>query len=56
MPRYSGFCRSAHDLGTGLPRKASTLTMKPSVPEWMANHLPSGSFMPSGIASQCAGL
>ena len=37
MPLYSGLSRSAHERGTGLPSSASSLTKKPSVPEWIVN-------------------
>ncbi len=30
--------------------------MNPSVPEWIVNQLPSGSFSPAGISSQPCGL
>ena len=32
LPSYSGFSRSAHDVGTAAPPSASTFTNRPSVP------------------------
>jgi len=56
MPLYSGLSRSAQLRGTGKPPSASTLTMMPKVPEWIANQWPVGSFKPAGICSQPLGL